>query len=118
MLRFVSGTSRFAGSSGAVAPVAGGSTNVGQITASHSAPAIVEAGWRLTRLVVLSNLQSAHFNPIDGRLYAARRAVTTSPFSAAAHISCILRGATFAVTEILPFPPSRISATAVGSSPL
>src|SRR5690606_735295 len=46
-----------------------------------------------------------------------RRAVSASPCKAATHRSCIALGATLAVTEILPLPPSRISSTAVGSSP-
>ena len=41
----------------------------------------------------------------------------TSPAMAATHSSCIRRGATLAVTLMLPWPPHSISATAVGSSP-
>ncbi|ABA50388.1 hypothetical protein BURPS1710b_2698 [Burkholderia pseudomallei 1710b] len=46
------------------------------------------------------------------------RAVFTSAASAARQSSLIARGATFAVTEMLPWPPRSISAIAVGSSPL
>ncbi|MNT34130.1 hypothetical protein D3C72_1700890 [compost metagenome] len=45
------------------------------------------------------------------------RAVSASPLRAASHRSAISRGATLAVTEMLPLPPIRISSTAVGSSP-
>ena len=46
---------------------------------------------------------------VDGG--AARLAL---PSTAAMHISCMARGATFAVTLTLPLPPSSIRATAVG----
>ena len=45
-------------------------------------------------------------------------ALSRSPHRAAAHISCMARGATLAVTEISPFAPSRINSIAVASSPL
>ena len=38
-------------------------------------------------------------------------------FSHVAHMSDMARGATLAVTLMLPCPPNRIRATAVGSSP-
>jgi hypothetical protein len=46
------------------------------------------------------------------------RAATTSPASAAAHICDINFGATFAVTEMTPCPPSSMSGRPVRSSPL
>jgi hypothetical protein len=48
----------------------------------------------------------------------ASRAVARSPAMAAAHIWCIRAGATLAVTEMDPLPPSSIKAMAVASSPL
>ena len=53
--------------------------------------------------------------PISRSLIA--RAVATSPLLAAAHISDIDCGATFAVTEITPCPPSSMYASAVSSLP-
>jgi hypothetical protein len=41
-----------------------------------------------------------------------------SPLAAATHISCIRRGATLAVTEMVPWPPSMMKAIAVMSSPV
>jgi hypothetical protein len=40
------------------------------------------------------------------------------PASAASHMSCIIRGARFAVTEITPSPPSSMNSHPVASSPL
>ena len=54
----------------------------------------------------------AHFY---GMNYLAR---ATFPVRAAAHIWCISFGATLAVTEITPWPPIRMSARQVASSPL
>src|SRR5882762_2671736 len=46
------------------------------------------------------------------------RAFSRSPASAAEHISCISRGATLAVTEMIPLPPRSMSASPLASSPL
>ncbi|MNJ74219.1 hypothetical protein D3C77_711170 [compost metagenome] len=45
------------------------------------------------------------------------RAASASPRMAAAQRSAMARGATLAVTEMLPLPPISISSTAVASSP-
>src|SRR6266436_5246766 len=45
------------------------------------------------------------------------RAFEKSPANAAAHTSFTRRGATFAVTEMTPLPPSLMKSTAVASSP-
>ncbi len=50
-------------------------------------------------------------------LLLSATAVAMSPAIAALHISAMARGATLAVTEILPAPPASIRAIAVGSSP-
>ncbi len=42
-------------------------------TAAGAAPIVEESGWTLTRTVSLSQAQAAHFNPVDGLLYAGRR---------------------------------------------
>ena len=51
-------------------------------------------------------------------LLLCARALARSPAKTATHISCISRGATLAVTEITPWPPSISSASPVPSSPL
>src|SRR5690606_17054537 len=51
----------------------------------------------------------------SGALIAS--ALARSPASAAAHMSAMALGATFAVTEILPLAPSRMRSIAVASSP-
>jgi len=61
------------GTSPAVSPVPAGITDVGQIIAAEAGPAIVEPGWTLSRLVNFADGQAAHYNPIDGSLYVARR---------------------------------------------
>ncbi|MGR9107646.1 MAG: Ig-like domain-containing protein [Gammaproteobacteria bacterium] len=61
------------GTSAAVSPVVAGITDVGQIVAAEAGPTIVEPGWALTRVVNFSDGQAAHYNPIDGLLYAGRR---------------------------------------------
>jgi hypothetical protein len=53
----------------------------------------------------------------NSRLFNAR-ACSRSPASAALQKSAKSRGATLAVTEITPWPPSSISSSALSSQPL
>lgn len=62
-----------AGTSAPAPPVAGGITDVGVVLALENAPTIVEAGWTLTRAVRFADPRGAHYNPVDGLLYVARR---------------------------------------------
>ncbi len=38
-------------------------------SAASAAPIVVESGWQLVRTDAVDNAASAHFNPVDGRLY-------------------------------------------------
>ena len=63
------------------------------------------------------------FLALGGRLclgssWLVRTCGRLSPAAAATHISCIRRGATLAVTEMLPWKPIKIVDTQVMSSPL
>ena len=68
------------GSSGAVVPVAGGQTEVGSVTTDRAGLTLIEPGWAIARVIDLPNAQAAHFNPVDGLIYAGQDATSGGLF--------------------------------------
>src|ERR1700682_1636653 len=86
------------------------------VSGSRSGPPIrpISASAHLTGI----GLASTNSLVCKGMSFAfAERASSSLPFSAASHIAAIARGATLAVTEMTPWPPSSIYASAVSSLP-
>ncbi len=61
------------GSSVPLAPVIDGTTDVGIIDADQVGPELVEPGWVIAGLSIISRPTGGHYNPIDDRWYVAQR---------------------------------------------